>query len=82
MYYTIIDNEIYLIKGDKLVKHEIKNGMLVNMKEAIDMPEDISLALTFEELRLKFAEQIEASREEVEEQPKPQKAKEESKDKE
>lgn len=81
MYYTIVDNEIYLIKGDKLVKHEIKDAKLINTKETIDIPTNISLVLSFEELRLKFAEQIEASRAIVEEPLKPQKS-EKDKDKE
>lgn len=52
--YTIIDNEIYGIKGNKLIKCEIKGGVLYSTKETKEIPKDLSIILTYDEIRRKF----------------------------
>ena len=84
--YTIINGDIYLIQGTKLVKQVIKKGVLKATKEVVEMPKNLSSVLTYAEVRIKFINKFNEV-EEVEEAEKPvskvlDKDKEEDKEKE
>lgn len=84
--YTIINGDIYLIQGTKLVKQVIKKGVLKATKEVVEMPKNLSSVLTYAEVKIKFINKFNEV-EEVEEAEKPvskvlDKDKEEDKEKE
>ena len=70
--YTIINGDIYLIQGNKLVKQVIKKGVLVATKETAEMPKNITSVLTYAEVKIKFINKFnEVEDEEVVEIEKP-----------